>query len=125
MYASKVHESGAPLDSCVVFIDATNIYISRLKGSMQRETYNGHKRRNCIKFQAMTLPDGLIFNVFGPIEGRRHDIILFCNSELEQSLQQSLMVHGRQFYVYADSAYVLRPYMMVGFRCRTSRGGDR
>lgn len=75
MYAMKIYESGAPLDSCVGFIDATNIFISRPKGNMQRATYTGHKPRHSLKFQAMSLADGLLLHVFGLMEGRRHDLI--------------------------------------------------
>lgn len=41
---------------------------------------------------------------------------MFRNSDIEESLQDSLLINNTQYYVYADSAYVLRPYMMVGFR---------
>ena len=43
-YAVKVYSSGAPLGSCVGFVDGTDIYIARPRGSMQRESYNGHKK---------------------------------------------------------------------------------
>ena len=39
----------------------------------QRQLYNGHKRVHVIKFQSVVCPDGMIANLCGPIEGRRHD----------------------------------------------------
>ena len=38
-----------------------------------RVLYNGHKRVHAIKFQSVVAPNGLIANLFGPVEGRRHD----------------------------------------------------
>ena len=83
---------------------------------MQRATYSGHKRRNGIKFQSMSLPDGIIHHLFGPLESRRHDMTLFRDSQIESALQRSLMIDGRQFYIYGDSAYVLRPFLQIAFQ---------
>jgi len=118
-YAQAIHDAGAPLESCVGFIDGTNIFIARPTGRAQRATYSGHKRRNCVKLQALSLPDGLIFHLFGPEEGRRHDMTLFRHSGIEADLARSLVVGGRQFYIYGDPAYVLRPYLQIGFRGST------
>jgi hypothetical protein len=56
-YAKCVHEKGSPLDRVVGFIDGTAIAISRPSGARQRATYSGHKRKNCLKFQAISAPD--------------------------------------------------------------------
>lgn len=116
MYAEAIHGAGAALDSAVGFIDGTNLYIARPAGLLQRSTYNGHKRRNCLKMQAVSTPDGLVYHMFGPEEGRRHDMTLFRRSGIEEHLASSLLVGGRQFYIYGDPAYVLRPYLQVGFK---------
>jgi len=115
-YANAVLQAGAPLDKCVGFIDGTNIYIAKPRGLAHRATYSGHKRRNCLKFQALSLPDGLILHMFGPVEGRRHDMTLFRRSEVENRLRASLLIAGVQYYVYGDPAYVLLPYLQTGFR---------
>ena len=39
----------------------------------QRVMYNGHKRIHSIKFQSVVIPNGLIANLHGPFEGKRHD----------------------------------------------------
>ncbi len=82
---------------------------------MQRATYSGHKRFNCLKFQAVSAPDGLALHFYGPVEGRRHDVHMLAVSGLESQLQSKLHVNGRQFCLYADSAYPLREYLLVGF----------
>ena len=62
---------------------------------MDRATYNGHKKRNCMKFQGVSLPDGLIVNLYGPVEGRRHDMVLFRESGLENILEDNMVVGER------------------------------
>jgi hypothetical protein len=119
-YAKCVTERGAVLPHVVGFIDGTSLEIARPKGNAQRATYSGHKRRNCIKFQAISAPDGCILHLFGPMEGRRHDMTLYRESSIDQALQASLLVDGVQYYIYGDPAYCLRPYLQVGFQ-----GSDR
>lgn len=114
-YAEAIYEKGGVLDSCFGFIDCTNVFIARPSGVLQRATYNGHKRRNCVKMQSVTSPDGLVFHMFGPMEGRRHDITLFRKSGLEDVLEAEFEVEGRQFYLFGDPAYVLRAYMQKAF----------
>ena len=65
-YADGVHSKGAALDNCFGFIDGTVRPISRPM-SNQRVVYNGHKRVHALKFQAVTLPNGLIANIYGPV----------------------------------------------------------
>jgi hypothetical protein len=118
-YAKAVFDKGSPLDSIVGFIDGTAIEIARPSGARQRATYSGHKRRNCLKFQAVSAPDGLILHLFGPMEGRRHDMFMYNTSGIDQVLQNSLLISGRQYYLYGDVAYTLRPYLQTGFRGST------
>ena len=65
-YADGVHSKGAALDNCFGFIDGTVRPISRPK-SNQRVVYNGHKGVHALKFQAVSLPTGLIGNIYGPV----------------------------------------------------------
>ena len=51
---------------CFGFIDGTVRAISK-PGERQRVIYNGHKRIHGIKFQSVTLPNGLIGNMYGPV----------------------------------------------------------
>ena len=116
IYSLKLREAGSPLDSCVRFSDATNVYNCEARGVLQRATYNGHKRRNCLKFQVITAPDGTVLHLFGPVEGRRHDMTLYRQSNIESALSSSVLYNNNQYYAYSDSAYVLRPFLQVGFK---------
>ena len=71
-YADAIHQKGAALDNCWGFVDGTVRPICR-PNQDQRAVYNGHKRVHAIKFQSVVTPNGLIANLFGPVEGRRHD----------------------------------------------------
>lgn len=127
LYANAIVESGGTLTHCVGFIDGTKIKISRPGGptTNQRSVYSGHKRMHCLSFQTISTPDGLIFHVFGPIEGRQPDAYLYLKSNLEQYLQQYLNNEGVQYYIYGDQAYHMRPWMQVGYPKRNSTPEQR
>lgn len=117
LYSNAVSSRGAPLESCVGFIDCTKIRMTRPggHGSMQRSCYSGHKRMHCLIYQTVTTPDGIIFSMYGPEVGRRHDTTLLRQSGLEDRLEQCLLLDGRQFYVYGDAAYMTRPWLQTAF----------
>ena len=115
-YARVVHRKGAALDFCWGFIDGTVRPICR-PGQNQRVLYNGHKRVHSIKFQSVVTPNGLIVNLFGPIEGKRHDSAMLAESGLLNELQQhSHTPHGRSLCIYGDPAYPLRVQLQAPFR---------
>jgi nuclease HARBI1 len=82
---------------------------------MQRATYSGHKRRPGLKWQMITTPDGILFHVFGPFEGRRHDMHLYSESGLDGILGDRLLIEGVQYYIYGDSGYMLLSYLITPF----------
>eukprot|EP00171_Calliarthron_tuberculosum_P007558 IDg7558t1 len=117
IYSAAIKERGAPLDNCVGFIDCTKIQMSRPGGSgaIQRSCFSGHKRFHCLVYQTVTTPDGLMFNLYGPEVGRRHDMTLYRESNLDAVLQEALLVDGRQYCIFGDSAYVLKPWLQTAF----------
>jgi DDE superfamily endonuclease len=106
MYARKIAaKSRNATQKCVGFIDGTLVEIARLSGLMQRATYSGHKRKPVLKWQVVTTPDGMLFHVFGPFEGRRHDMHLYAESGLDDVLAERLLIEGAQYHLYGDSGY--------------------
>ena len=82
--------------------------------------YNGHKRHHCIKFQSVVAPNGLIANLFGPVERKRHASGMLADSGLLNKLQQhSFDTGGRPLCIYRDPAYPLRVHLQSGFRGAT------
>ena len=65
-YADAVSAQGAPLNNCFGFIDGTVRPICR-PVELQEVVYNGYKRVHALKFQSLTVPSGLIANLFGPV----------------------------------------------------------
>ena len=81
IYADAIHTKGAAPNNCFGFVDGTVRAISRLFEN-QEITYNGHKRIHAVKFQSVTLPNGLMANMYGPV-GRSHKLSgknKFCRS---------------------------------------------
>ena len=54
---------GPALDNSFAFIDGTVRPICR-PDQHQRQVYNGHKRVHALKFQSVTLPNGIIANLY-------------------------------------------------------------
>lgn len=117
VYAECIFMRSDALPKCVGFMDGTKVRIARPGGRsiVQRSCYSGHKRIHCLVFQTITTPDGLIFHLYGPVEGRRPDAYLYRESGVDLLLQQHLHIDGEQFYLYADKAYVVRPWMQTAF----------
>jgi hypothetical protein len=61
-------------------------------------------------------PDGWILHLFGPIEGRWHNLTLYRESHIDDELQSSTEISGTQYYLYGYPAYCLRPYLQIGYR---------
>ena len=115
-YAQSIHARGAPLQNCFGFVDGTLCKISRPKNN-QREVYNGHKRAHALKFQNVVVPNGLIANLNGPYEGRRHDATVLCESGLLWDLQVVAWANdGRPLCLYGDPAYPLGIHLQAPFR---------
>ena len=72
---------------------------------------------HAVKFKSLVTPNGLIANLFGPIEGKRHDSDMLAESNLLQQLQQrSFDTNGRVLCIYGDPAYPLRVNLQAPFR---------
>ena len=62
------HQSGAPLENCWGLVDKT---VCRT-GKRQWQLYNGHKQVHDIQFQMIVCPNGMMANLYRPIEGHQH-----------------------------------------------------
>ena len=71
-YANAIHLQGSRFENCFGFVDGTVRSIAR-PTKYQRVMYNGHKRVHAIKCQSVVTPNGLIANLSGPFEGKRHE----------------------------------------------------
>ena len=82
-----------------------------------RNLYNGHKNVHAIKFQSVVAPNGLVANLYRPVEGKRHDSGILAMSGLLDALQRySVSPYGNTLCIYGDPAYALRPCFQAPFR---------
>ena len=77
-FAEMINSNGGALQTCWawVFVDGTVRPVSR-PGRNQRVFHNGHKKVHSIKFQSVVAPNGLVANLYGPVEAmnkRQHNI---------------------------------------------------
>ena len=115
-FCDAIHRKGAALDNCWGFVDGTVRPVCRT-ARMQRVFYNGHKKVHALKFQSIAAPNGLIANLYGPVEGRRHDSALLAQSQSYPLLSQYCVdTNGRPLCIYGDPAYPLRPQLQAPFR---------
>ena len=93
---------GAELDNVWDFLDGTVRPICRLK-IQQRILCNRHKRFHALKFQSVTTPSGMIANLYGPVEGRRHGCAFLAISNLLQDLMRQFLTVGMvRYFVYLE-----------------------
>ena len=72
---------------------------------------------HALKFQAVVIPSGLVANLYGPVEGRRHDAGMLKESGLLNILQRRAVTPtGDILCIYGDPAYPLRPHLMGPYR---------
>ncbi|KAG2771739.1 hypothetical protein PC116_g23790 [Phytophthora cactorum] len=70
----------------------------------KQAVYNGHKRVHALKFQTVVAtPDGLVSHLFGPVDGRRHDLFMLNESGLKAVLENNINVHNK--LIHGDPAY--------------------
>ena len=65
-YARTISDKGAALKNCFAFIDGT-VRATCRPDENQREVYIGHKKVHGLKFQSVSLPNGMIANLYGPV----------------------------------------------------------
>ena len=111
-----VYDKEAPLDNCWGFIDGAVHSISR-PNIHQIFSYNCHKRYYALKFQSVVATNGFIANLYGSVEGKRHNSGTHMDLDLLNELQQySFGQNQRPLYIYGDSAYPLTVHLQAGFK---------
>ncbi len=114
-YAAAISAKGAPLNNIIGFVDGTIRPICRPSVN-QEEMYNGHKRKHCMKFQDLMLPNGIIAHLYGPYEGRRHDATVMRESGLVRSITHYRTNTGNTMCVFGDSAYAISAYLITPYK---------
>ena len=115
-FANSIYQKGTALDNIWGFVDSTLRGIARPVPN-QGVTYNRHKRKHGLKYQSITTPNGIISNLFGPVEGRCHDSSMLAMSVMMPVLENfSIGPNGERLCIHGDPAYPLRWYLQGPFR---------
>ena len=118
-FAAAIRRGGrkgpAPLKNCVGYLDGSNQYVSKPHLN-QGVLYNGHKRKHCVKWQGLMLPNGIMPMPFGPIHGRRHDSYMLDQSRLVRVMRRCCRLAGKTYQLYGDPAYPQSPWIGGPFR---------
>ncbi|PWW78875.1 hypothetical protein C7212DRAFT_156669, partial [Tuber magnatum] len=114
-YTIAIKERNAPLNSCWDFVDETLRPIARpIYG--QESLYNGWKRMHCLKYQTVIAPDGIIIQLYGPVEGQIHDSTVWTESGVSEILNaHAYAPDGSPLQVYGDRAYGISDYLISLF----------
>lgn len=57
------------------------------------------------------MQNGLVIALYGPEEGRRHDLTLLHKRGWNGRVQEALLVHGKYYNIYGTSSYIISPWM--------------
>ena len=115
-FSDAVYQKSGAIDNCFGFVDGTVRPVSR-PGKNQKVLYNGHKKVHAIKFQSLAVPNGLVANLCGPVEGKKHDSSMLAESGLYSKLEElHVPPDGRILCIYGDSAYPHRPQLQGPFK---------
>ena len=74
----------------------------------QQRAASGHKRHHGVKFQSVVVTAGIFVQMYGLVEGKRHDTTVLKASRLEQRLANL----PPNSYIYGDQAYPVRPWIL-------------
>ena len=115
-FCNNIHQKGAALSNCWGFVDGTVRPISRTNEN-KKILYNGHKKVHAIEFQSVVSPNGLVANLYGPVDGKRHNSGMLTISTLLDALERySVSPYGHTLCIYGDPACPLRPCLQAPFR---------
>lgn len=101
------------------FIDNTIIKTCRPGGSaaargpnaprfhrlVQQAFYTGWKKVHGVKFQTISLPNGMLFHVFGPVSCRRGDRFTLPQSDIEVKLEKLMRNWEVKYHVYGEHRF--------------------
>ncbi|KAF8308857.1 hypothetical protein DL93DRAFT_2118386 [Clavulina sp. PMI_390] len=115
MYAKAVRIKGCPSHQIWGFIDCTIMPLCRPTRN-QRTVYNGYKRQHALKYQGVTLPNGIVL-CYGPEAGRRADGAVLKQSGLVEALRKHAVgTRGQRLFLYGDPAYGEGDIIMSGLK---------
>lgn len=66
-------------------------------------------------YQTIAVPDGIIMHLYGPVDNRQPDNVMYARSGLEKLLEEKLFINGKKYCIYGYADYVLREWLITAF----------
>ena len=98
----------------------------------QRSIYTGHKKSHGFKFQGVVSPDGIVLLMQGPFAARHHDMWIYKESLLEETMMSTLELTdatrdpasvATHWSIYGDPAYKTLPVLQCPITSRRCASG--
>ena len=106
---ASVHNVPMPARECntSLFLDGTRQRVCRLGGNNNEQAaiYDGKNKIHSLGYQGVSGPDGIVYDIFGPLCGRRHDVLIFRKSSFNVRFGNIQNHNEVQYVAYADKAY--------------------
>jgi len=117
MTFSELVHSKLQLESVNVwgFIDGTLRPIAR-PGVGQQLFYDGHHKQHGVAYQCIVAPNGIILQMYGPAEGRRHDSQIMRQSGISDFCVS--LYDDQQVSLIGDNGYALEGWLLKPYRKR-------
>jgi hypothetical protein len=80
----------------------------------QRAAYSGYYAGWGLKYLHCVLPNGILAQVWGPVDGRRHDAHLFAISHINEKLESLSQQSGTIIHAHGDSAFPASSHTVKG-----------
>jgi nuclease HARBI1 len=80
----------------------------------QRAVYSGYYAGWGLKYLHCVLPNGILAQVWGPVDGRRHDAHLFAISHINEKLESLSQQSGTIIHAHGDSAFPASSHTVKG-----------
>lgn len=71
----------------------------------QQDVYSGHSKAHGLKYQGAVAPDGVVYFLEGPFEGKKNDWAMWSESRAIIRLRRMMAAPRECLYLYGDPAY--------------------
>ena len=86
----------------------------RLPKEIQQAWWTGWKKLHGMKWQSVTMANGMDFEIWGPVSVRHPDAFTLNGSRIEEKLRECQAGRDLQFKLFGDSAYFDDEYLATG-----------
>ena len=114
-YERAINDHSPAIHSIWCFLDGTLRKIAK-PVRHQRIAYSGHKRTHGYTHQALVAPDGLVVSIVGPYAGSMHDVTVWQESGMHDTLTPLATQGNTIYHIFGDKAYGGQPLIMTPFK---------